>query len=326
MWPIKVFNSIVQLSSLLPLNLVSNSTILISGASGFLGRHLFSSLKKTTSAPILRMGLSQRAGADVLADLSKRGSWQQSISDLSISHVIHLAGLSRSSNERLLQEIHLDGLRNILEAVQASRPWFLLVSSGAIYGKTPYLDLPIKEEHKLSPITEYGKSKLRQERYLEKVAHLLRGVCIVRPSNLVGPGLGEQFFLGNVVHQINRLRLELDQPRIIRTGSLDSTRDFIDVRDASDAISLLTNSRTTGIFNLSTGQETRLKEAVRLCIPEDMQEISIIQNNSSAKSPIRRQALDNSKLKRTVGWDPQYNLHRSIKDMFGWISRPLGSD
>ena len=272
------------------------------------------------------MGFSQRVGADVLVDLSKKGSWQQSISDLPISHVIHLAGLSRSSNERLLQEIHLDGLCNILEAVQASRPWFLLVSSGAIYGKTPCLDLPISEEYKLSPITEYGKSKLLQERHLEKVAHLLKGVCILRPSNLVGPGLGDKFFLGNVVHQINRLRLESDQPRIIRTGSLDSTRDFIDVRDASSAISLLTNSRTTGIFNLSTGQETRLEEAVQLCIPEDMQEISIIQDKSSAKSPIRRQVLDNSKLKCTIGWNPQYSLHRSIKDMLGWISQPLRSD
>jgi nucleoside-diphosphate-sugar epimerase len=290
-------------------------TVLVTGASGFFGKHLIKSLCKTVDGTIVRMGFCNSSATDITADLTTKGQWQQVIAELSISHVIHLAGVSRTTDRKLLRKIHIDGLSNLLEAVEDANPWFLLVSSGAVYGNVPWQDLPINEKSATAPLTEYALTKVAQEELLRGASDTLKGLCIVRPSNLIGPGLSEGFFLGRVLKQIHDLSSSENLPRILNTGSLDASRDFIDARDASSAISLLTRHGKTGLFNLSTGQEIRLEDAVQLCMPNHVPAITIKQDKGADQNPIKRQILDNTKLMKAVKWSPKYTFRQSVDDM-----------
>ena len=128
---------------------------------------------------------------------------------------------------QLLSYLSIDLARRL----EPSRGLLLLCSSaGGVYGSS--VDLPLTEDSPCSPISEYGRNKLRQE------AHLLRWVdgtpgvsCLVaRISNLYGPGqrlTRSQGLIGRLSQNlVYRRPLNIYVP-------LDTLRDYLYVEDAA---------------------------------------------------------------------------------------------
>ncbi len=298
------------------LNLNAKKTILVTGATGYWGGHLLAQLRKLPNVDVIGMGFKRISSADIVGDITSKGNWQKEVEQLSASHVIHLAGLSRSNDEIELHKSHIVGVTNLLESFGSTKPWFLLVSSGAVYGpKTPRM-LPISENDDLAPRTAYGKSKLEKEQYLANCTDLLNGLCTVRPSNLIGPGLGANFFLGKVIHYIRLHSSDSNKSSVLNMGSLGVSRDLLDVRDASIAISLLLMKEATGIFNLSSGKEFLLRKVVAECIQRYAPHMSITEDESISPHPIKRQILGNKKISQVTGWTPTITLSQTIDDMY----------
>lgn len=297
--------------------------VLVTGATGFWGQHLLLLLRKIPDIELISMGCYGAASVDIVGDISSKGAWQEEVSKLSISHVIHLAGLTRSENTIHLYNTHILGLANLLDTFDKRKPWFLLVSSGAVYGITENSSLPISEDHGTAPITAYGKSKLEQELYLNENSTQLNGLCLVRPSNLIGPGLSDDFFLGKVVHQIRILSLSTNLAPVLKMGSLSVTRDFLDVRDAALAISTLLDKEVTGLFNLSSAKEYKLRDIVAECIQRVGLSISIMEDETIFPHPVKRQSLDNRKIISETVWTPKYSLSQTIEDMYYFVSTEI---
>ncbi len=222
--------------------------------------------------------------------------------------VIHLAGASRPGIEECPLEFNATGTALLVEALAGLDTWMLLAGSGAVYGAVEDVALPVHETRLPSPSSPYGVSKLAQEQQAQN--H--RGpLCITRIANLFGPGQSSDYFAGRLVNEVVRLSADGGE---LRLGRLSPTRDFIDVRDAADAICQLAQGRVAGLFNLGSGNETPLRSVVEIVCLNCPGNYSIVEDTALAGG-IERQVLSIARLSSAIGWSPKFTLERSLADM-----------
>ena len=122
-------------------------------------------------------------------------------------------------------------------------------SSAAAYGIVP--EGPISESAPVSPISEYGKTKLLTEEMCREQARIY-GVqlIIARFFSVYGP-FQKKLLLWDIAQ-----RLLSGQTAIELGGTGRETRDFIHVVDAAAMVMKLAQSKASGIFNIGTGRAT----------------------------------------------------------------------
>ncbi len=168
-------------------------TMLITGASGFLGGHLLSAGREAgiAVAPAARQG-----GEGVLAcDLLDPPSVEACLEAAQPDFVVNAAGAASvgRSWERPAETFatNATGVLNLLEAIARKAPeaHVLCLSSADVYGIREPGELPLGEELDLRPVTPYGASKAAMELVCGQYARG-RGlrIAVVRAFNLIGPG------------------------------------------------------------------------------------------------------------------------------------------
>src|SRR5262245_10352960 len=128
-----------------------NHSILVTGASGFVGRHLTGALR--------RLGHRVLTHSTSDGDLARVEPQSEGV-----DHVYHLAARSYvpdSWNRPFaFYEVNVLGIVNVLEFCRKNGASLTLLSS-YMYGKPDWL--PISEDHPLRPFNPYGHSKLLAE-------------------------------------------------------------------------------------------------------------------------------------------------------------------
>jgi UDP-glucose 4-epimerase len=197
---------------------------------------------------------------------------------------------------------------NLLQASKENRVGkFVFSSSCAIYGEQ--IEFPATERHPQNPVSPYGISKLAFEKYLD-VYHKEYGFNYValRYANVCGPrqrGDGE----GGVV-AIFFNRLLAGQKAVIYSDGLQ-TRDFIYVGDVVRANLAAMDYQGVGIFNVSTGIETTINELFdNIAESIGSKQKKIYQDGRACDQ--RRSVLDNSAIKKAMGWQPQFTLRQGL--------------
>lgn len=293
--------------------------ILVTGAAGFLGSAL---LKELEAQPFDVVSLTKR-GADrsgyIVGDITQPGDWQNEVRTAGFTHVFHLAGCNKTDDPLNFYRINVEGTRNLFAALKGSSvSWMLVASSGAVYGNQPDDKLPISETIRPEPLGDYAISKLQQENVAINLSKDVgvEKLCIIRISNLIGPGGSNEFFLGRIVEMVRKLATDPAKNPVLELGSLEGTRDFIDIRDAVKALIKMMQVRACGVYNLGSGVEYSLSntvdEVVKLGGVEGMR---VIEDKSRFKSVIKRQVLDIGALVGLAGWKPRIAFSRSIRDM-----------
>ncbi|MAE62812.1 MAG: epimerase [Phycisphaeraceae bacterium] len=168
--------------------------ILVTGASGFIGRHVVQSVREHGQEPIPLV----RRGSDIrglgvepeglrYADLRDPDALEAAVQG--VDAVIHLGGLTRAKTLKAFREVNARGVERLIVACRRAAPdlrRFVLVSSIAAAGPgTP--DRPRREIDPCEPVTPYGRSKLEGEQALREGAGDLPWT-IVRPPIVYGPG------------------------------------------------------------------------------------------------------------------------------------------
>ncbi len=233
---------------------------LVTGASGFVGRHLLRVLSGEVvafchgSAPHLEP-LCQ----DVLrGDLAAPEDWP----DLSgFDGVVHLAG--EASPQRCAKDparafrVNVAGTFHLLQAVGKCR--FVYVSTGQVFGPTRDV---IREDRVPDPVGVYGATKAAAES-LVLAAHR-RGeldACVVRPFNLYGPGQSGPYVVPELLKQIR-------SGGDVTLQSLEPVRDFTYVGDAVDLLRRCATQSNVGgrVFHIASGQPTSIHELARTAL------------------------------------------------------------
>ena len=145
---------------------------LVTGASGFIGKHLVGSLveqgrdvrclvRKTSNTQYLdNLGVELFYG-----DLIDKDSLKNIVKDVNI--VYHLAGQIHSKYNRDFFLVNFDGTRNLVEECLPEKiERFVFLSSIAAVGPNQNRDVLLNEQSPCSPISPYGMSKLKSEQFL----------------------------------------------------------------------------------------------------------------------------------------------------------------
>jgi nucleoside-diphosphate-sugar epimerase len=267
--------------------------VFISGAQGFVGRYLVAHwLKADPEAEILGVGRSafmpeafthtvHRGDLEVLAplpqnlrtgngdryhylsvDIRRKSEIRRILREFDPDVVVNLASFLRGGSIEQYLQTNVEGIVAVVEAIVESRievTKLLIASTGGVYGAPADADLPLKETTACTPVDFYAASKLAAE-HVSRILVNQHQIPTVwaRLFNLIGAGQQEIHVCGRLATQIAAI-ISGTSPPLIRVGSLEATRDFVDIRDVAAGLEFLTREGRSGeIYNLGSGQETSI--------------------------------------------------------------------
>lgn len=287
---------------------------LITGAEGFVGRHLTAHLLSCGDTVI---GVDRSNGPDLLDP----AGLDELLAEISPDVVYHLAGWSDIgaswSHPRTAFEVNATGTLNLLHAcIGNGRPRVLAVSSADVYGTVTASELPLTEASPFRPVTPYAASKIAADQ-LALQAWLGFGLEVirVRAFNHLGPGQGTNFVAPAIAERI--ARNEREQRAEVAVGNLTPRRDITDVRDVVRAYRLLIELGTAGeAYNVCTGQDHSIAEIAEMLISMATEPMHLVAD-PDLQRPVEIPVLrgDPSKLRAATGWSPEIELRTTVADV-----------
>jgi GDP-4-dehydro-6-deoxy-D-mannose reductase len=287
--------------------------VLITGASGFAGRHLAAACEAAGDD----VRLAPRAAE---ADLRDAGATLAVVSDTRPDVVYHLAarahvGESWNDPAGTLRD-NVGMTFNVLEAVRLQAPdaVVLTVGSGEEYG--PPDTLPTAEDAPLRPQNPYAVSKASADLVAGFYADAqgLR-VVRVRAFNHAGPGQEPIYAIASFAEQVAAGLEAGDDPLHVVTGSPDTRRDYTDVRDVVRAYRLLAAHGEPGAFNVCSGISRSGRELVAALAQTAgvaiAHEIDPARVRTHEVLEIRGSA---ERLRAATGWRPEIPIERTLAD------------
>ena len=301
--------------------------ILITGASGFIGRHLSAYAREqghevlgtclTTQELELR-GPPKDGVAWTRLDLKDGAAVRGIVSEYHPDAVFHLAAQAyakRAWKDPIdTFQTNVLGTITLYEALRETPPreGVLLSASGSAYGVPP--TLPIREEFPLNPTNPYGVSKAAQD-MLSLQYSLNFGLRILRARlfGTTGPGkTGDA--LNDFARQIASHERE-GRPGVLRVGNLDTSRDISDIRDVVRALwRVFERGDPVHAVNIGAGRSYSIRwianELVRLArVPMEVHPDPELFRPTDEPD----NTADISRL-RSLGYEPRFPLERTVAD------------
>lgn len=313
------------------------STYLITGASGFCGRHLVDIIPQEKNEII---GISRNITEELVSmhphvtyeslNLMDHSSIYRLLKESTPDYIIHLAGESSVAsswkgpinmlNNNLISQI------NIFEAIrelELNDTKIVIACSSEEYGLVKESDLPVNENCSFNPLSAYAVSKIAQDMlgyqyYRSYGMNITRARCF----NLVGPGQNTSYALSSFAKQISDIEKGIKENTIL-VGNLNAIRDYTDVRSAMDAYYQLAKKSKSGeVYNLCSGNGHNLKDLLDYLISLSNCEVKIKLDPLRLRpSDLPVMIGDNTKIKTEIGWEPKIDIHKSLLDLLNYWRR-----
>lgn len=297
--------------------------ILITGATGFIGKELVAKLKDKYELHTLERYVTGRYLIDSnainhYANLTDYPAVKNIAREVKPDYVVHLAAISAVSfsydHYIEVSEVNYLGSVNLAEACYREVPnlkQFISANTSEEYGLT-LIDKTKKlsEDSPLMPNSPYAVAKTAFDYYLRYMSLAYNfPYTIMRPFNTYGRTTNKHFFIERTITQM------LSQ-NTVYLGDPKAVRDWLYVDDHIEGyLKALGNKRAIGqTINLCTGKGYTTMETAELIAKLTHFKGKIVWHSTPPR-PLDAKVLigSNAKAQKLLGWKPQYSLKQGLK-------------
>ncbi len=174
--------------------------------------------------------------------------------------VVHLAAIVPikvvNSNPKKAYQVNYIGTKNVVDAIaQANIKWFFFASTSHVYFSSKN---KINERSKIKPISYYGYTKLKAEKYIQKKLSKKKVTfCIGRIFSTANIKQKKNYLVPDLIHKIKKSK------KIVILKNLNHFRDFISMKIISKIIFILYKKNFSGIINIASGKKILLKDIAK---------------------------------------------------------------
>lgn len=290
----------------------NNKRILLTGTSGFLGKHLSKKLVNEGYSTFLT-ALHNESGNHIKEmDLTKVEEVKKIVSEYKPTVIIHLGALVNLSRNFQIGlkciDVNLKGTYNLLESLRVNKPRrFIFLSTEEVYGTGK---IPFKEDQVPDPPSPYAITKVAAE-HLAKIyaSELHFSLEIFRVGTMYGP----LDFEARLIPQIIIKALE-NKPILLNSGM--KKRDYIYVEDVADALITALSKKPQEkirIINLGGGKFFKLREVVEMILNKTKSRSKVIFGALPDRvGESDEWLLDNHSAEKLFGWKPKTSMIEGI--------------
>jgi NAD dependent epimerase/dehydratase len=312
----------------------SSRTVLITGASGFIGSQLTERLvhagahvralihynSRNDWGLLELLEANVREQVDILAgDITDGTLVRQAVRGCDV--VFHLGALiaipySYQAPHQFI-DTNVVGTLNVLQAcLEANVEKIVHTSTSETYGTARYT--PIDEEHPLQGQSPYSASKIGADKLAESFyCSFDLPVATIRPFNTFGPRQSARAVIPTIISQALT-------GETIKLGLLTPVRDLTFVEDTvSGFIKVAESDHTIGeVINIGTGRGVTMGELAETIIKMFDANKRIVTDEERLrpeKSEVMALICDNTKAKKLLGWEPKYTLEQGLSLTIDYI-------
>jgi len=279
-----------------------SKNILVTGASGFIGKYLVSELM---SLGHNIFSFSRSGGYNICDPLAFN-----SFVDKDIDTVYHLAGSTYIPdswvNPSEFYRTNTLGTQNVLEFCRKISAKIIYISA-YIYGVPKYL--PINEKHPVRPNNPYAHSKWMGEEICRFYSqnYGIKSI-ILRPFNLYGEGQNNNFLIPFLLEQLKtgKIIVKDDSPK----------RDYLHIKDfIKGCVSCLNYDKYNITFNLGSGGSYSVLEVINMITSVYSGNIEYLCRNEKRQNEIPDTVADCTLIKNELGWNPEISFKEGLKNI-----------
>lgn len=301
--------------------------ILLTGASGFVGRALLRKFKEL-SLDVLAVGNDNAERCIKPCDLTDGYAVRQMVESFRPEIVLHLAAVSNvTSDPARTWEVNFEGTRNLVSSLRkfGAAP-MIFASSTEIYGGAFADGLAKDETSPVQPKNTYARSKLAAESLLEETYAPIAPVISLRLGNHSGAGQGDGAVIPAFASQIAQIELS-GRPGSMLYGNLENERQFMDIDDVVDAylraMDLMPGISGFKVYNVSSDTPIKVSKVLSLLLERSSVPVSADLDLSKPRAnDIPRAFADASAFKKATGWSCDTPLEDTVTDVLNdWRNR-----
>ncbi|HAU3780758.1 TPA: NAD-dependent epimerase/dehydratase family protein [Legionella pneumophila] len=308
--------------------------ILITGATGFIGRSLVPALLSEghdVRCAVLQLDSTLQAEQIVINNLEVHTDWTDALRNVEI--VIHLAARVHIMKEYATSsldeycKINSIATKNFVEqAVQNNVKRFIFLSTIKVHGEFSQNNLPFSEDCRTQPEDPYAKSKLYAEQFIQEICQNARmEFVILRPPLVYGPYVKANFL---------RILQLVDKKWPLPFGSIYNKRTFIYIDNLVSAISAVVSepSAANQVYLVADDCSWSLTQLVQtlsrkintklFLIPIPVQILIFLFKLCGLKNINTRLfsslEVSNEKIKSQLGWTPPVSSIDGLEKTVKW--------